>query len=38
MGNKVDICESDEDRVVRTKDGERMADVSKILLFCEYEY
>ncbi|XP_054715858.1 EF-hand calcium-binding domain-containing protein 4B-like [Uloborus diversus] len=26
IGNKVDLCESDDDRVIRTKDGVRIAD------------
>ena len=28
VGNKTDLCEDDEDRVVKTKDGAKLADVS----------
>ncbi|GBO15418.1 hypothetical protein AVEN_126802-1, partial [Araneus ventricosus] len=33
IGNKVDLCESETDRVVRTKDGVRLADEYGTLFF-----
>lgn len=33
IGNKTDMCQSDEDRVVRAKDGEKMADEFSALFF-----
>ncbi|XP_035223814.1 ras and EF-hand domain-containing protein homolog, partial [Stegodyphus dumicola] len=33
IGNKTDLCESEDDRVIRTKDGTRMADEFGTLFF-----
>ena len=34
IGNKTDLCEDEEQRVVKTKDGARMADVSSYQTNC----
>ena len=30
IGNKIDLCEDDENRAVKFKDGEKLANVNKI--------